>query len=229
MKIGFTGIDITEGKTKFKDDILIALEEKDNPKKVSPYFAEFIRDEYVQSDAIVISKDNLLDLLILDMDKIETRLSRSAESDEKAVLEKCLSNLENEIPVCDLSFDEKELTILQAFGPLSLKPVVTLTGDEDINTIISLALDKADNMFFYTSGPAESHAWLIKKGSDIVTCAGQIHTDLARGFIKGDVVSFDDYMAHHSFKECISKGVAKLVDRDYIVLPGDIIEIRFSV
>ena len=37
MKIGFTGIDITEGKTKFKDEILIALEEKDNPKKVSPY------------------------------------------------------------------------------------------------------------------------------------------------------------------------------------------------
>ena len=229
MKIGFTGIDITEGKTKFKDEILIALEEKDNPKKVSPYFAEFIRDEYVQSDAIVIHKDNILDLLIHDIDKIETRLSREAEPAEKAVLEICLENLENEISVCDLKFNEEEMKILQAFGPLSLKPVVLLDGNEDVNDIITLALEKSEHMFFYTSGPTESHAWFVKKESDIVTCAGQIHTDLARGFIKGDVVSFDDYMAHHNFKECISKGVAKLVDRDYIVQPGDIIEIRFSV
>ena len=229
MKIGFTGIDITEGKTKFKDEILIALEEKDNPKKVSPYFAEFIRDEYVQSDAIVIHKDNILDLLIHDIDKIETRLSREVEPAEKAVLEICLENLENEISVCDLKFNEEEMKILQAFGPLSLKPVVLLDGNEDVNDIITLALEKSEHMFFYTSGPTESHAWFVKKESDIVTCAGQIHTDLARGFIKGDVVSFDDYMAPHNFKECISKGVAKLVDRDYIVQPGDIIEIRFSV
>ena len=92
-----------------------------------------------------------------------------------------------------------------------------------------MALEKADNMFFYTSGPKESHAWLVKKNSDIVTCAGKIHSDLARGFIRGDVVQFDDYLSCHNFNECKSKGFAKVVEKDYIVQPGEIIEIRFNV
>jgi ribosome-binding ATPase YchF (GTP1/OBG family) len=98
-----------------------------------------------------------------------------------------------------------------------------------VNDIIEKALEKAGYMFFYTSGPTESHAWLVKQGSDIVTCAGTIHSDLARGFIKGDVVSLEDYLNCHNFKECISKGISKLVDRDYIVQPNEVIEIRFSV
>ena len=71
MKIGFTGIDLPEGKTKYKDEKLIALEAKDKAKKVAPFFAEFIKEEFVQSDAIVVPKSKILDLLILDMDKLE--------------------------------------------------------------------------------------------------------------------------------------------------------------
>ena len=84
-------------------------------------------------------------------------------------------------------------------------------------------------MFFYTSGPSETHAWIVPIGSDIVFCASKIHSDLARGFIKGDVVSYDDYMNCHNFNECKSKGVAKMVDKDYIVKSNEIIEIRFNV
>ena len=84
-------------------------------------------------------------------------------------------------------------------------------------------------MFFYTSGPSESHAWLVPLNSDIVFCASKIPSDLARGFIKGDVVSYNDYMNYHNFNECKSKGVAKVVDKDYIVQPNEIIEIRFNV
>jgi ribosome-binding ATPase YchF (GTP1/OBG family) len=84
-------------------------------------------------------------------------------------------------------------------------------------------------MFFYTSGPKESHAWLVEKGSEIIACAEKIHSDLARGFIKGDVVCFEDYMNCHNFNDCKSKGLARLVDRDYIVQPNEIIEIRFNV
>ena len=52
---------------------------------------------------------------------------------------------------------------------------------------------------------------------------------LAKGFIKGDVVSYDNYMSCHNFNECKSKGVAKMVDKDYILQPNEIIEIRFNV
>lgn len=229
MKIGFTGIDLPEGKIKYRDETLIALEEKDKAKKVSPFFAEFIKDEFIQSDAIVVPRSKVLDLLILDMEKIETRLSKLEEGNEKALMTKCIELLEQEKPLCDVDFNDEERKIMIATSPISFKPVVQIEGTEDINTIIALALEKANYMFFYTSGPKESHAWLVEKGSEIIACAEKIHSDLARGFIKGDVVSFGDYMNCHNFNDCKSKGLAKLVDRDYIVQPNEIIEIRFNV
>ncbi len=229
MKIGFTGIDLAEGKTKYKDETLLALVAKDKAKKVSPFFAEFIKDEFVQSEAIVVPKSNILDLLILDMDKIETRLSKLDEGSEKSLMAKCLDFLEQEKPLCDVELNDEEIEMITAITPISFKPVVQIEGSEDLDTIIELALEKANYMFFYTSGPKESHAWLVNKGSEIIACAEKIHSDLARGFIKGDVVSFEDYMKYHNFNDCKSKGVAKLVDRDYIIQPNDIIEVRFNV
>ncbi len=137
--------------------------------------------------------------------------------------------LEQETPLCDVEFNDEEMEMMTAIAPISFKPIVQIDGSEGLNAIIELSLDKANYMFFYTSGPKESHAWLVKKGSEIITCAEKIHSDLARGFIKGDVVSFEDYMKCHNFNDCKSKGVAKLVDRDYIVQPDEIIEIRFNV
>jgi ribosome-binding ATPase YchF (GTP1/OBG family) len=228
VKIGFTGMDVPEGKIKYKDENLLALEMKDKPKKVTPYFAEFIRDEFVQSEAIVIPADKILDLLILDMERIETRLANLDDDKEKVLMEKCLEKLEEETPLCDVEFNDEEEMMLKTIGPYSFKPVATVENGLDVNGIIALVLEKADCMFFYTSGPQESHAWLVKKGSDILTCASKIHSDLARGFIKGDVVSYVDYMNCYNFNECKSKGLAKLVDRDYIVQPGEVIEIRFN-
>ena len=229
MKIGFMAIELPEGKVKYNDPRLIALEEKDKPKKVVPLFVEFIRDELVHVEAIVIPEKNLLDLLILDIEKVETRLERAESEEEKNLLTRAQEELENETPLCDLELTPEEKEILVKADPLSLKPVIRVSGDEAPNEIIEKALDQAGYMFFYTTGPSESHAWLIKQGSDIITCAAKIHSDLARGFIKGDVVSFDDYLAHHNFNDCKAKGVAKVVDRDYIVEPGEIIEIRFNV
>lgn len=229
MIIGFTGLDLPEGKTKYKDEKLIDLVAKDKAKKVVPFFAEFIKDEYVQSDAIVVPRSNILDLLILDMDKLETRLLKLESGDEKSLMTKCMELLEQEMPLCDVDFNDEERELLIATAPISFKPIVQIEGSEDINTIIFSALEKANHMFFYTSGPKESHAWLIQKGSAIIACAEKIHSDLARGFIKGDVVSYEDYMDCHNFNDCKSKGVAKMVDRDYIVQPNDIIEIRFNV
>ena len=229
MIISYTGIELPEGKVKYDDPILKVLAEKDNPKKVSPMFFEFIKEDFPNSFAIVIPESNLLDLLILDMEKIETRLTRTADKKEIKLLQKCMDFLEKEMPLCDVQFDDPEKEILNGLMPFSLKPTVQLMGNEDINTIIQLAIQKADYMFFYTSHPKETHAWFVPKGTDIITCAGKIHSDLARGFIKGDVVSYQDYLHHHNFNECKAKGIAKTVEKNYIVQPDEIIEIRFNV
>ena len=229
MIIGFTGIELPQGKIKFHDQKLITLANKDKPKKISPYFFEFVLDEFIQSFAIVVPKDEILDILIYDMEKIENRMQRISNPIETKLMEKCLNYLDQEILLCDVSFDDSEKQLLNPLSLTSMKPIVLLKGDEDIDNIISLAIDKADYMFFYTSGIQESHAWFIPKGSDIVSCAEKIHTDLARGFIKGDVVKYQDYLKHHNFNECKTKGVAKMVDKDYIVNPHEVIEIRFNI
>jgi ribosome-binding ATPase YchF (GTP1/OBG family) len=228
VKIGFTGVNLPEGKTKYDDPVLAALVEKDKPKKVSPYFAEFKRNEFVRCDAVVAPASQVLDVLILDMETLDSRLSRAEDDSEKELLARCIASLEAEHPLCDLGLSEAEADRLGSMPLASLHGVVKLRGDEDVNEVIRLALDKAGRMFFYTSGPTESHAWLVDKGATIVECAAAIHTDLAAGFIKGDVVDLDAYLAHHSFNDCRSKGVAKLVDRDYIIQPKQVIEIRFK-
>ena len=229
MKIGFTGLNIPEGKIKYQDKVLSELANKDKPKKISPFFVEFLKDEYINTHAIVVHENCLLDLLILDMDKIEGRINRAIHQDETKLLNKCLLHLEKEQPLCTLEYSKEESEILKELSPYSYKPVIQINDENNINNIIKTLLDKTGNMFFYTSGPSESHAWLVPVGSDIVTCAAKIHSDLAKGFIKGDVVSYDDYLNYHNFNECKSKGIAKMVDKDYIVQPNEIIEIRFNV
>lgn len=228
MKIGFTGIDLPEGKTRYNDETLAALVEKDNPKKVSPYFAEFVRDEFVDCDAVAVPADHILDVLIQDMETLDSRSSRAEDEAEKALLARCLASLEEEVPLCDQPLSKEERSRIESLPLASLHGVAQLEGSESVDEVIRLALEKAGRMFFYTSGPTESHAWLVKKDATIVECAAAIHTDLAAGFIKGDVVDLDVYLAHHNFNDCRAKGVAMLVDRDYVVQPKQVIEIRFK-
>jgi ribosome-binding ATPase YchF (GTP1/OBG family) len=230
MKISFTGLDLPEGKVKYNDPMLIELEKKFSPKKVSPFFAEFSKDNWDKAESIAIHSDNILDLLIVDIEKLENRLERAEDEKEKGFIKRCLTQLEKSLPLCDLVLTEEENALMKLLSPISSKP--TLVTDEkspDVNSLIKGVLDKANYTFFYTAGKPEVHAWLVRKGSDIVTCAGKIHTDLAKGFIKADIVNFNDFKDVFNMQEAKTKGLVKLVDRDYIIQEGDIIEIRFNV
>ncbi|MHB8067470.1 MAG: DUF933 domain-containing protein [Desulfobaccales bacterium] len=229
MKIGFAGFDLPEGKVKFQDQKVEGLEKKFVPHKVSPFYAEFIKDDFLNCDAIFISQENILDLLILDMEKLETRRDRTTDAEEIKLLDKCLQYLEQETPLCQVQFSEEEMVLLRGLAPLSLKPTVVAAEQPEINAIIEAVLDAAGIVFFYTAGKKEVHAWPVAAGADIVSCAGKIHSDLARGFIKADIVSYDDLIGVYNLQEARSKGLVKLVDRDYAIRPGDVIEIRFNI
>ena len=229
MKICFAGFDLPEGKIKFQDEKVIELGHKFSPQKTTPFYAEFIKNDFQNADAIFIAKDDILDLLILDLEKLETRRDRTDEPREQALLTKCLEHLEQETPLCDVQFDPEEMSFLRGLAPLSLKPTVVAEELPDINVVIEAVLAKAGIVFFYTAGKKEVHAWPVPKDSDIVSCAGKIHTDLARGFIKADIVSYQDLMGVHNLQEARTKGLVKLVDRDYAIRPGDVVEIRFNI
>ena len=126
MIIGFTGIELPQGKIKFHDQKLITLVKKDNPKKISPYFFEFVLDDFIRSFAIVVPKDKILDILIYDMEKIENRMQRTSNSIETKLMEKCMNYLDQEILLCDVSFDDSEKQLLKLLSLTSMKPIVLL-------------------------------------------------------------------------------------------------------
>ncbi len=81
---------------------------------------------------------------------------------------------------------------------------------------------------FFTVGEDECRAWTIRSGSTAVEAAGEIHTDLAKGFIRAEVVKYDDLMAAGSLAEARNRGTLKLEGKDYVVHDGEIVHIRHS-
>lgn len=230
MKIAYTGLNLPQGKIKYNDVIFVGLAEKFQPDKVSPYYFEFLPDDYESADVIAIANESVLDLFILDMEKIEGRQSRTEDPSEKVVLEKCLAQIEDQKPICDLSLDSAERAIVKALGLLSSKPTLVYKDTSpDADIVCREGMDKAGMMFFYTVGKQEVHAWLVEKDTDAVTCAGKIHSDLARGFIKAEIVSCEDMMTAHNLQDARSKKLTQLVDRDYIIPVNSILDIRFNV
>ena len=82
---------------------------------------------------------------------------------------------------------------------------------------------------FYTAGEPEVRAWTIPRHTSAQKAAGVIHTDFEKGFIKAEVVAFDDLVALGSFQAAKNKGVLRLEGKDYIVREGDVILFRFNV
>ena len=82
---------------------------------------------------------------------------------------------------------------------------------------------------YLTAGPKETRAWTIPVGATAPEAAGVIHTDFQRGFIKAEVVSFDELMAAGSMAEAKARGKVRMEGKDYVMADGDVVEFRFNV
>ncbi len=91
------------------------------------------------------------------------------------------------------------------------------------------AYDALGLMSFYTVGKDEVRAWTIRKGSTAPTAAGKVHSDIERGFIRVEIIKFDDLIAAGGEAEAKSRGKAQVKGRDYVIEDGDICHFRFNV
>lgn len=82
---------------------------------------------------------------------------------------------------------------------------------------------------YLTAGPTESRAWTIKNGTKAPQAAGKIHSDFERGFIKAEVVSYDDLMACGTYNAAKEKGLVRMEGKEYVVKDGDVVLFRFNV
>ncbi len=98
-----------------------------------------------------------------------------------------------------------------------------------LNKLIHVSYDLLGLISFLTVGDDEVRAWTIRKGANAHKAAGKIHSDIERGFIRAEVVSFDDFIAHGNMTAVREKGLLRLEGKTYEVKDGDIINFRFNV
>jgi len=82
---------------------------------------------------------------------------------------------------------------------------------------------------FLTAGPKEARAWTIRRGATAPEAAGVIHTDFQRGFIKAEIVSYDDLVEADSTAAAKAAGKVRIEGKDYVMAEGDVVEFRFNV
>ncbi|GAB4175310.1 MAG: redox-regulated ATPase YchF [Calditrichia bacterium] len=95
--------------------------------------------------------------------------------------------------------------------------------------LIRASYELLDLISFFTVGDDECRAWTIRKGTNAQKAAGTIHSDLERGFIRAEVIHYDEFMKYKSLPKCKEAGVLRLEGKEYIVKDGDIISVRFNV
>jgi ribosome-binding ATPase len=105
-----------------------------------------------------------------------------------------------------------------------------LYGFEPINEIlINKIKEKLDIILFFTAGEKEVRSWILKNGKTIKEAAGKIHSDLEKGFVRAEVIHFEEFMKIKDLKLAKEKGLIRIEGKDYIVKDGDIVYIRASI
>lgn len=102
-------------------------------------------------------------------------------------------------------------------------------AEPGVNKLIQSAYKILDLQSFFTAGPKEIRAWTIKNGMNAQQAAGVIHSDLERGFIRAEVIRYEDFVHYQSEHACKEAGKFRLEGKNYIVKEGDMLFIRFNV
>ena len=98
-----------------------------------------------------------------------------------------------------------------------------------LDVLARVGFDTLGLQTYLTAGPKEARAWTIPKGATAPEAAGVIHTDFQRGFIKAEIVSYDDLVAAGSMAAAKSAGKVRMEGKDYVMADGDVVEFRFNV
>jgi len=229
VKVFNLGLELESGKYVYKSSCFEKIVAKFSPKESTPYKLEFIDKDPETAEAVVFKKDKRLDLIVADLEIIETRLKSCQSDEDKALFENCQQALEKEKLLSEVDFSDQERLKLKTLPLISFKPCLGRVEVGDRNSLIGELLKISGLILFFTVNKKEVRAFSLKKGLAVIEAAGKIHSDLQRGFIKAEIANCRDLDSFFNMAEAKSRGFVKLVDRDYIVEDGDIIQIRFNV
>jgi GTP-binding protein YchF len=134
-------------------------------------------------------------------------------------------------PAKAVFLDAKLESELIDLSPEDAAELLESTGQTEsgLDQLARIGFDTLGLQTYLTAGPKESRAWTIGKGWKAPQAAGVIHTDFEKGFIKAEIIGFEDLVATGSIAEARAKGKARIEGKDYVMQDGDVVEFRFNV
>ena len=185
---------------------------------------DFNEDEQVLvKDMFLLTTKPILYIANVSEEQLE-----NAENDEfvKRVKEYAKNEKAEVIPLCVKI--EEELSGLEDDDKKEMLEALGLE-ESGLDKVIKRSYDLLGLMSFLTAGEPEVRAWTIKKGTKAPQAAGKIHSDIERGFIKAEVVSYDDLIREGSMVAAKEKGLVRSEGKEYIMQDGDIVLFKFNV
>ncbi len=185
---------------------------------------EFNEDEQTMvKDMFLLTTKPILYIANVSEEQLE-----DAENDEfvKQVKEYASNEKADVIPLCVKI--EEELSGLEDEDKKEMLDALGLE-ESGLDKVIKRSYDLLGLMSFLTAGEPEVRAWTIKKGTKAPQAAGKIHSDIERGFIKAEVVSYDDLIREGSMVAAREKGLVRSEGKEYIMQDGDIVLFKFNV
>ena len=210
---------------KYQAEIDLIEKIKANLEKGIPARAiEFNEDEQeIVKDMFLLTAKPILYIANISEDQIG-----NAENEPmvKQVKEYAAKEGAEVIPLCVKI--EEELSGLEEQDKKEMLEALGLE-ESGLDKLIKKSYDLLGLMSFLTAGEPEVRAWTIKKGTKAPKAAGKIHSDIERGFIKAEVVSFDDLVREGSMVAAREKGLVRQEGKEYIMQDGDIVLFKFNV
>ncbi len=210
-------------KYQFEIDLIKRL--KDNLNKGIPVRAlEFSEEEQeIMKDMFLLTAKPIIYIANISEEQLQ-----NAENEEmvKQVKEYASKEKAEVIPLC-VKIEEE----LSGLDEQDKKEMLEALGLEEsgLDKLIKKSYSLLGLISFLTAGEPEVRAWTIKKGTKAPQAAGKIHSDIERGFIKAEVVSYDDLMKAGSMVSAKEKGLVRQEGKDYVMEDGDIVLFKFNV
>ena len=198
MKIALFGIsEIKLGRHNLKDPRLDQAHKLVEADKKTQAQVELVgEEELLTADAILATQDNKADLILKDLEFVETRLGRDPLPAERDALQKIQACLEQERFLFNSDLKPEDLQAVAAHNFYTSKPI-TVASSEDLanpDSLLLRAFAEAGYISFLTVGGKENRAWPIRSGATAAEAAGTIHTDLQKGLVRAEVISFADFV-----------------------------------
>ncbi|MFH1889042.1 MAG: DUF933 domain-containing protein [Candidatus Omnitrophota bacterium] len=232
MKIAIFSIpDIPSGKHNIKDTRLDEVDKLVKAKKKTYLQLELTSEDAAQdADAILVLSESRMDLILKDLEFVETRINRSEQENEKILLGKLKAALEKEEFIFNLDLSEEEKKMISGYGLLTNKPVIVAKKEEsgEQDSLLSRAFKESGFISFFTAGEKETRAWLIRKGTTAWEAAGVIHSDIQRGFIRAEIIAFSDFIQAGGESQAKQQGKLRLEQKDYVIQDADLVNFRFN-